>query len=329
MKTIPINNITKTIIPILILGMLSSCSRNNSGSGLPGYLESEFLYISADRSHLMSDLAVHRGQSISKGEHLFTLDSEIEQRNLAEIQSRMASLTSRIADAQKGQRPEEIAILHSQIAEAEKTYDFAGKEFHRAEQLFEAGSITQSRFDSVTNQFDQATERLNALKNQFKVAQMGQRQDQIEALIKEKQALEEQLKLANWNLEQCTVYSKIDALVHDTLFQASELVPAGSPVVVLQPKDKMKVIFFVPNDRLAQAQIGGSIQITTDSLEIVIPATINYISTRAEYTPPVIFSRELSDDLVFRVEAILPTEWANKLYPGMPVQVEIQPISIR
>ena len=48
-------------------------------------------------------------------------------------------------------------------------------------------------------------------------------------------------------------------------------------------------------------------------------ATISYVSSRAEFTPPVIYSRGSRDRLVFLVEA-RPDNPAQ-LTPGLPVDV--------
>jgi HlyD family secretion protein len=49
---------------------------------------------------------------------------------------------------------------------------------------------------------------------------------------------------------------------------------------------------------------------------------VTFISTRAEFTPPVIYSRENRAKLVFLVEARPPTP-ATVLRPGLPVEVTL------
>ena len=47
-------------------------------------------------------------------------------------------------------------------------------------------------------------------------------------------------------------------------------------------------------------------------------------STQAEYTPPVIYSRETRAELVFMIEAKFSAAEAPNLRPGQPVDVELQ-----
>jgi len=54
-----------------------------------------------------------------------------------------------------------------------------------------------------------------------------------------------------------------------------------------------------------------------------LAGTISFISPKAEYTPPVIYSRESRAKLVFMVEAAFPADKAALLHPGQPVDVKL------
>ncbi len=51
---------------------------------------------------------------------------------------------------------------------------------------------------------------------------------------------------------------------------------------------------------------------------------VSYISPRAEYTPPVIYSQESRDKLVFMVEVVFDPQRAGNLNPGQPVDVRFE-----
>ena len=54
-----------------------------------------------------------------------------------------------------------------------------------------------------------------------------------------------------------------------------------------------------------------------------MPATITFISDRAEFTPPVLYSRDNRAKLVFLVEAKPSADVAARLNPGQPVDVAL------
>ena len=76
----------------------------------------------------------------------------------------------------------------------------------------------------------------------------------------------------------------------------------------------------MPEPLLSQLKLGTRIGFQCDGCKTTY-ATITYISPQAEYTPPVIYSRESRGKLVYRVECKMPSEVAVKFHPGQPVDV--------
>jgi HlyD family secretion protein len=113
------------------------------------------------------------------------------------------------------------------------------------------------------------------------------------------------------------------ARVDEVFFQPGEWVSANQPVVSLLPDAKVKVRFFVPEQQVARYKPGKKVRFSCDGCANGLAATIRYVSPRPEFTPPIIFSRDSRDRLVFMVEAY-PDEPAN-LQPGLPVDVEPLP----
>ena len=112
-------------------------------------------------------------------------------------------------------------------------------------------------------------------------------------------------------------------LVEDVFYQAGEWVNANQPVVALIPDNKIKVRFYVPEREVARYRPGTSIHFSCDACQRGQTAIIRYVSPRPEFTPPVIFSRDSRDRLVFMVEAY-PAQ-PTRLMPGLPVDVEPLP----
>ena len=101
------------------------------------------------------------------------------------------------------------------------------------------------------------------------------------------------------------------------MVQLVTLVPAGRPVVSLLPPGNIKVRFFVAETTLPKVALGDTVQVVCDGCR-PIAARVSFIARAAEYTPPVIYSREARDRLVYLIEA-MPSA---RLNPGQPVDVE-------
>jgi HlyD family secretion protein len=126
---------------------------------------------------------------------------------------------------------------------------------------------------------------------------------------------------ARWSFDQKQQFAPADAQVHDTLYRVGEWVAAGNPVVELLPPGNVKVRFFVPETALAQIKTGQSVEVSFDSAATNHSATVNYISTQNEFTPPVIYNRENRAKLVYMIEAKFSPADAADLRPGQPVDV--------
>jgi HlyD family secretion protein len=133
------------------------------------------------------------------------------------------------------------------------------------------------------------------------------------------------LDKARWSFDQKQQFAPTNAQVHDTLYRPGEWVAAGKPVVELLPPANIKVRFFVPQATLPKIKPGETVSVTFDGGPHAYPATVNYLSTEAEFTPPVIYSRENRAKLVFMVEAKFSPADAADLRPGQPVDVRINP----
>jgi HlyD family secretion protein len=142
--------------------------------------------------------------------------------------------------------------------------------------------------------------------------------EDAEAVMRTAQA---RLNSAQTRLARRKVFSPVEGTVQQLYFRAGELVPAGRPVVALLPPGNLKVRFFVPEAMLPRLALDDIINIHCDGCAPDLTARISFIARTAEYTPPVIYSMEERNKLVFMVEA-LPAK-PELLRVGQPVSVSL------
>ena len=130
---------------------------------------------------------------------------------------------------------------------------------------------------------------------------------------------------ARWDFQQKRQLAPQAGLVFDTLFREGEWVAAGRPVVVLLPPPNIKVRAFVPQARIRALQVGQQVQVTVDGVAEPLLGKLSFISPQAEFTPPVIYSRESRAKLVFMIEVVFDPAIAANLHPGQPVDVQLMP----
>ena len=309
------------IAPLLALVFASAGCDRREATGWQGYVEGEFVYVAAPLAGRLDQLAVQRGARIEAGARLFALEAASELAAQREASDRLRSAQARLDDLKKGSRPSELAALEARVEQARAAADLSQRELNRLADLFKAGAIAANEFDRARLSHERNARALEEPAAQLATARLGGRTDAIAAAEAEAAAATAFRERADWAVAQKMQSAPRAALVHDTLFREGEFVPAGTPVVSLLPPENLKVRFFVPEAAFAALKTGDPVRVTITGRAAPLEARVNYLSTRPEFTPPVLYNRDNRAKLVFMVEAALDPAVARDLHPGQPVDV--------
>ncbi|NTV13555.1 MAG: HlyD family efflux transporter periplasmic adaptor subunit [Desulfobulbaceae bacterium] len=313
------------IFPLLLsLTSLTGCTKP-SNNHFQGYIEGEFTRVAAPLAGQLAALPVSRGMNVAAGATLFTLEHSLESGGVAEAEQGLARATSQLADLSKGRRPSEIAALEAQLQQALVAQNLARLEFARMEKLLKVQTISRETYDRAEAELKRTAAQIDQLTAELETARLGARADALAAARAEVQAASERLQQARWKPDQKSQSAPQGGLVFDTFYTVGEFVPAGYPVVSLLPPGQIKLRFFVPEIVVGSLKIGRKVNFTFDGDPDQHPATISFVSPQAEYTPPVIYSRETRAQLVFLIEARPEPAEAANLHPGQPVDVRLEP----
>lgn len=282
--------------------------RGGAGNAWQGYIEGDLVLVGPESAGRITELAVDSGNKVEAGTHLFALDDqeEIAKRNEA---------AARLEDVKAaGQRPEQIAVLEATERRAQAALELSRTELDRQRELFKRGVSAEARLQQAQSTFDRDQAALQEARRQITAAELAGRDAMIAAA-------EAALDGAEKALAKRRVAAPVAAVVEDVYFRAGEVVSAGQPVLALLPPGNRKVRFYVPEPRLSELRIGQEVTVSCDSCE-GMKATLTFVSSEAEFTPPVIFSLEERAKLVFRAEARLTKGEALPL--GLPVDVHVE-----
>jgi len=305
----------------IVAGLLVGCDWPPSDL-VQGYVEGEYVYVASPHAGALQSLWVRRGKQVNAGDPLFALEQVAEQAVRDEAERKLRQAQANLEDARKGKRPSEIDSLKAQLKHAQAALRLSIQEVARQEGLKAVpGAAVEMEVDRARAARDQNRHRVAQLEAELNTALLGARIDQVAAAEAEVRAKEAALARAEWDLAQKRQVAPKAGLVFDTLYREGEWVPAGRPVIVLLPPDHIKVRAFVSQAKIGTINLGDAVEITVDGVRNPIPGKVSYISPRAEYTPPVIYSQESREKLVFMVEALFEPDAALHLHPGQPVDV--------
>lgn len=121
-------NILRSLSLILIAGLAQACSDGPDANHFLGYVEGNFVLVGADESGRLETLNVDEGDSITRGEPLFALETSREK----------AALDAAVA----------------KLEQAESALNLAKVGLERAQKLFDQGVVPRSRLDDTQTSFD-------------------------------------------------------------------------------------------------------------------------------------------------------------------------------
>lgn len=315
-------SIPRRLVVLALLVVLTGC--DSPGPAVwQGYVEGEFVYVAGKFGGRLDELRVARGESISAGQALYSLEHGYESEGLALAEAQLRQAEDTLRDRQKGMRPEEIDQLMADLRRAEVSHALSTLEYQRRIRLYADATIAKEELDTARTTHDRDKQEVKSLEAKLATGKLPSRIDQIRAARAEVDAAQAAVEQARWNLDQMTRAAGVTGLVYDILHYKGEWVAAGSPVVVLLPPANVKVRFFVPEAVAGSLAVGEKIRVSWDGGKTPAPATISYIAPQVEYTPPVIYSQGFREKLVIMVEARFAPEVATRLHPGQPVDVSL------
>lgn len=313
----------QTVMAVLGVGAgMAACTAAHQDF-YSGYVESEPVYVASPVAGRLVNLHVNRGDRVQAGAALFELEQDRETAAVQESQARVAQAQAQAQDLSKGSRAEELAARRAAVAQAQAQLRQSASDLQRQSELARAGFISSSALVALQARKEADAARVAQLQAELREAELGARADTQQAALAGIEAARAALAQTRWQLQQTQLSAPVAASVQDTLYRVGEWVPAGAPVVQLLAPAAIKLRFYVPQSELARLTTGTKVQIRCDGCAAPIPATIKYIAQQAEYTPPVIYSRDQREHLVYMVEAWPDRPGSPELHPGLPVEVRL------
>ena len=317
----------KTVLNVRVvtaLGVLAlAACREPAPPYYQGYAEAEYVRVALPFAGSLERLDARRGMQVKAGDALFTLERENEAAARQEAEERLRNAEAQLANLQKSRRPSEIEAVRAQLDQAAAALKLSQAQLKRSEQLVAQNFISKDKLDEARSAQERDRARVAQLTADLATSRLAAREDEIKAARAAVAAAQATLAQADWKLGQKSATAPAAGLVADTLYVNGEWVPAGSPVVNLLPPQNIRVRFFVPEPAIGALRVGQKVNVSCDGCAAPIAATIMFISPQAEYTPPVIYSKENRAKLVFLIEARPAPEDAVKLHAGQPVEVKL------
>ncbi|MDA1116423.1 MAG: HlyD family efflux transporter periplasmic adaptor subunit [Proteobacteria bacterium] len=314
----------RTLATLLAIALLAGCE-SRSNDYWQGYIEGEYMLLAAPAAGQLQKLYVRRGEQAEAGKPMFALEQESERAARLQAEEQLKSAEARLDNLRAGRRAPEVASLRAAVTQAKAALALSSSQLAQQQKLFKGGFIAQAVLDQAQSAHARDAALLKGAEAQLRTAlQPLGREDERKAAEGDVAAARAAVAQAAWRLEQKSIAAPASGLVQDTFFVEGEWVPAGKPVVSLLPPGNVKARFYAPQAALSALAPGRTVEIRCDGCPAPFAAKVSFVSSQAEYTPPVLYSRESRTKLLFLIEARLEPADGVRLRPGQPVDVRLK-----
>ena len=148
-------------------------------------------------------------------------------------------------------------------------------------------------------------------------------QANLDAAVSALRVAEAKVNTSETRLARRKGFAPVAGTIQQIYFREGEMVAAQRPVLSIMPPGNMKLRFFVPEAELPKLSIGDQVRVVCDNCAADLTAKIYFIATTAEYTPPVIYSLDERNKLVYLIQA-RPSR-PDALRVGQPISVYLNP----
>jgi len=109
------------------------------------------------------------------------------------------------------------------------------------------------------------------------------------------------------------------------LIDVGEVVGAGAPLLDIVDMDRLYLKVYVPEKVIGKVRLGLSARVYIDAYpDQYFPATVRYISSRAEFTPKEVQTPDERVKLIYAVKLYLDENPEYRLTPGLPADAIIR-----
>lgn len=276
---------TKLVILTSLVVIISACTNFNGDFDASGTFETTEVIVSSEGSGKILQLDIVEGQKLNANQVVGYIDSTQLYLKREQLKASQRALQNRRPDIAK-----QLATIEQQLVTAKY-------ERNRIENLVADNAATIKQLDDVNALVLNLEKQLVATKSTLEKTDRG--------VVAEHEAIEIQIAQLDHQLAKCRITSPIEGQVLIKYAQAGELAIAGKPLYKIGDTDNMVLRAYITGDQISQLKIGQAVKVFTDfgkENEREYEGTVSWISSKSEFTPKTIQTRNERANLVYAVK---------------------------
>jgi HlyD family secretion protein len=283
---------------VLVFYLYASKDKNAIPKGFVmgnGRLEATEVDVAAKLAGRLTEVLAKEGDLCKKNQIVARIDTSTLQAQLKQAE----------AEVKRAKQARETGL--SRVESIRLKLVLAVKELDRSNKLFAKGIFTQQQLDR-----DQTVKQSYEAEYAAAKSSITEIDNAIESALAQTEILKSEIN-------DCILKSPIKGPVLSRLAEPGEVIPNGGKVLTILDPTDIHMNVYLSEQYAGVIPLGGDARVVLDAIpDKQFPATVAYVSEKAQFTPKEVEATEEREKLVFRVKISLQEFDDPRLKPGMP-----------
>jgi HlyD family secretion protein len=299
------NKFLPFFLSIVIVASICGCKSSKRAPDAFGVFESTEITVSSESNGKMLRFNVEEGKSYRQGEEVGCIDTLQIYLQIRQLEASIGA-----AMAKRPDLPSQVRVLYNKL-------ETLNKEKDRIATLVAANAASSQKLDEIVAEINITNSQIVAMESNLTITNKSI-MEEVEAMRFQKLQLQDALA-------KCHIKSPITGTVLKKYIEANELAFQGKPLFKIADLANMFIRVYITEDMLSTVSLGQLVDIHIDmpnNGEKVIEGKVSWISSKAEFTPKMIQTKNERVNLVYAVKVGFENDGSAKI--GMPGDVKFK-----
>ncbi|NVN83119.1 MULTISPECIES: HlyD family secretion protein [unclassified Vibrio] len=290
---------------------------------LQGQIDAQQYSISSKVPGRIDQVFVRKGDSVEKGELVFSLLSPEIDAKLEQAKAGQKAAGALAQEAENGARTQQIQAAKDQWLKAKAAADLMNKTYQRVNNLYNDGVVAEQKRDEAKTQWQAAKYTESAAFQMYQLAQEGARDETKVAAAQKALMAAGAVAEVEAYAKDTQIHSWFSGEVSQVLLSSGELAPQGFPVVTVIDTQDAWAVLNVREDMLKHFEKGAQFDAYLPALDKSLTFKVTHIAVMGDFATWRSTDAAQGFDLrTFEVEA-RPVDTDETLRMGMSLVVEL------
>lgn len=280
--------------------LFASCNSNKKDFDAAGNFEADEVIVSAQQNGVLLAFDVTEGQKLEYNQVVGQIDVEAQKLQKEQTQATISALQQKTVTPNA-----QIEVVRKQLSAQQAQLDQLQNEKRRTQNLVNADAAPRKQLDDVNASIAQLSRQMAATRSQIELYQTNAA-TQNRSILSERAPIERSVAVIQNQIQKGQIVNPLSGTVLTRYAMPGEMATVGRPLYKIANVDTINLKAYVTGEQLPKIRIGQPVTVRIDNGDKgykSYPATISWISSKAEFTPKTIQTKKERENLVYALKA--------------------------